>query len=133
LLWFSIIIVLFVKAFAGAFAFPICAILLMQSTPARNLLGTVNGANQALGSLFRAIGPAITSAVFSRSLEISKPWIVWRYGLGIFSVLVWIGAWFLTGEIRLPNAMDYMLVDDRDPGDIIDEEIEEEEDRFGRE
>ena len=24
-----------------------------------------------------------------------------------------------------------MLVDDRDPGDIIDEEIEEEEDRFG--
>jgi MFS family permease len=132
-IWAGIVLVLFVKVFAGVFAFPICAILITQSTPSRALLGTINGANQALGSLCRAIGPTIAGLMYSRSLEVSKPWIVWRYGLGIFAIVVWIGGWFLTDENRLPNANEYAPVNDRDEADIIEEEIEDEEERLLRE
>ena len=71
--------------------------------------------------------------MYSRSLEVSKPWIVWRYGLGIFAIIVWIGGWFLTDDVRLPSAKGYTAVEDRDEDDIIEEEIEEEEDRLWRE
>jgi hypothetical protein len=71
--------------------------------------------------------------MYSRSLEVSKPWIVWRYGLGIFAVLVWIGGWFLTDEVVLPNAKGYDPVPERDQDDVIEEEIEEEEERLWRE
>jgi MFS family permease len=125
--------VLFVKVFAGVFAFPICAILITQSSPSRELLGTVNGANQALGSLCRALGPALAGVMYTRSLEVSKPYIVWRYGLGIFAIIVWIGGWFLTDDVRLPSAKGYAVVEDRDDDDVIEEEIEEEEDRLWRE
>jgi hypothetical protein len=64
--------------------------------------------------------------MYTRSLEVSKPWIVWIYGLGAFSIFVWIGGWFLTDEVRLPDAKDYRPVNDRDEDDIIDAEIEEE-------
>jgi len=125
--------VLLVKVVAGVFAFPICAILITQSSPSRELLGTVNGANQALGSLCRALGPGIAGLMYSRSLEVSKPWIVWRYGLGVFSVLVWVGGWFLTDEVVLPNAKGYEPVSERDQNDIIEGEIEEEEEGLWRE
>jgi hypothetical protein len=124
---------LLLKSFCGVFAFPICAILVTQSSPSRELLGTVNGANQALGSLCRAIGPSIAGIMYSRSLEVSKPWIVWRYGLGVFAIVVCIGGWFLSDENRLPKAKDYTPVIDRDEDDIIEEEIEDEEDRLWRE
>ena len=131
-IWAAIIFVLFVKVAAGVFAFPICAILITQSSPSRELLGTVNGANQALGSLCRAIGPAIAGAMYSRSLEVSKPWIVWRCGLGVFAVVVWIGGWFLSDEVRLPKARNYTPVADGYQDDT-EEEIEQEEDRLWRE
>ena len=132
-IWGGITLVLLVKVFAGVFAFPICAILITQSSPSRELLGTVNGANQALGSLCRAIGPSIAGVMYSRSLEVSKPWIVWRLGLGIFSVVVFIGGWFLSDENRLPNPKGYNPVEDRDEEGIIEEEIEDEEERLWRE
>jgi hypothetical protein len=68
--------------------------------------------------------------MYSWSLEVSKPWIVWRYGMGIFAFVVWVGGWFLSDENRLPNPKDYMPVEDRDVDDIIEEEIEEEEDNL---
>lgn len=126
LIWSGIIGVLAIKVLAGVFAFPSCAILITQSSPSRELLGTVNGTNQALGSLCRAIGPTIAGSMYSRSLEAGKPWIVWRYGLGLFSVLVWIGGWFLSDENHLPAARDYAPVDSVDIEDIVEETIEEE-------
>jgi MFS family permease len=99
----GILLVMVIKVIASVFAFPICAILVMQGSPSREVLGTVNGANQALASLGRAIGPAIAGIIYSRSLENEKPWIVWRYALGMVALAVWIGAWFLSDEVQLPN------------------------------
>jgi MFS family permease len=127
--WAGIIAVLWIKVIAGVFAFPICAILITQSSPSRELLGSVNGANQALGSLCRAIGPAIAGTMYSHSLELGKPWIVWRYGLAIFAAVVWVGSWFLSDEVRLPNAKEYRPVADEERDDAI----EEEEERLRRE
>jgi MFS family permease len=130
-IWIGIVIVLFIKVLAGVFAFPICAILITQSSPSRELLGSVNGANQALGSLSRAIGPAIAGFMYSQSLEVSKPWMVWRLGLGIFAIIVCIGAWFLTGEIVLPIVKEYLPVYTSDDSDV--ENNIAEEDRLWRE
>jgi len=127
LVWSGIIGILALKVLAGVFAFPICAILVTQSSPSRELLGTVNGANQALGSLCRAIGPSIAGTMYSRSLEVGRPWIVWRYGLGVFAIVVWIGGWFLSDENHLPAPRDYAPVESVDIEDIIDEIIEEED------
>lgn len=112
--WSGIILVLLVKVIASVFAFPICAILIMQSSPSREILGTVNGANQALASLGRAIGPAVAGIIYSRSLEVMKPWIVWRYGLCAFAIVVWIGSLFLSDEIHLPDAKTYLLLSNTD-------------------
>lgn len=71
--------------------------------------------------------------MYSRSLEVSKPWIVWRLGLGLFAVAVFVGGWFLSDENRLPNPKGYNQVEDRDEEDIIEEEIEDEEGRLWRE
>jgi len=71
--------------------------------------------------------------MYSRSLEVSKPWMVWRYGLGIFAGIVFLGGWFLTDEVLLPSAKQYVPVADRDQDDVFEEEIEDEEDRLWRE
>jgi hypothetical protein len=68
--------------------------------------------------------------MYSRSLALSKPWIVWRYGLGAFAIIVWLGGWFLSDENRLPNPKGYDPVEGHD---IIEEEIEAEEERLWRE
>lgn len=104
----------------------------MQSSPSRALLGTINGANQALASLCRAIGPAVAGIMYSQGLEISKPWIVWRYGLGVFSIVVYLGGWFLTDEVCLPSPTTYLPLSDRDQDGVIAEEIQEEEDSTQR-
>lgn len=132
-LWIGIILVLFTKVLAGTFAFPVCAILITQQVPSRELLGTVNGANQALGSLSRAIGPAIAGYIYTKSLEVSKPWIVWRLVLGIFAILVCLGGWFLTDDVRRPYAKGYVPIDNTDDEESLDEEIEDEEERLWRE
>ena len=122
--WAGIIAVLWIKVIAGVFSFPICAILITQSSPSRELLGSVNGANQALGSLCRAIGPAIAGTMYSRSLEISKPGIVWRYGLAVCAAIVWVGSWFLSDRVVLPNPKEYSLITDEDVDEVIREEGE---------
>jgi hypothetical protein len=71
--------------------------------------------------------------MYSRSLEVSKPWMVWRYGLGIFAGIVFLGGWFLTDEVRLPSAKQYVPVVDSDQDDVSEGEIEDEEDRLWRE
>lgn len=122
--WAGIIAILWIKVIAGVFSFPICAILITQSSPSRELLGSVNGANQALGSLCRAIGPAIAGTMYSRGLEISKPGIVWRYGLAVCAAIVWVGSWFLSDRVVLPNPKEYTLIADEDVEEAIREEGE---------
>ena len=129
--WAGIITVLWIKVIAGVFSFPICAILITQSSPSRELLGSVNGANQALGSLCRAIGPAIAGTMYSRSLEISKPWLVWRYGLAVYAAIVWASSWFLSDRIVLPNAKGYIPIAD-DVEETVREEIREEREGLWR-
>jgi MFS family permease len=81
---------------ANAFSRPILSILITRSSPSRAQLGTINGANQALTALCRSLGPSIAGLVYSMSLEVGKPWIVWRLGLFIWASGLFIAGWFLT-------------------------------------
>lgn len=81
---------------ANAFSRPILSILITRSSPSRAQLGTINGANQALTALCRSLGPSIAGLVYSMSLEVGKPWIVWRLGLFIWASGLFMAGWFLT-------------------------------------
>ena len=49
--------------------------------------------------------------VYSRSLEVGKPWIVWRLGLTVFAFIVWIAGWFLSDRTVLPYESEYVAVE----------------------
>jgi len=60
------------------------------------------------------MGPMIAGYMFSLSLELSKPWLVWRCGLGIFAAIVWLGGWLL--KEKTPDAVENTIVRPRDDG-----------------
>lgn len=69
--------VLMLKFMSGIFMFPSSAILVTNSVPTKRLLGTVNGMNQAMGSLARMVGPATFGYLLTYSLEMNFIWLVW--------------------------------------------------------
>ena len=111
LVWAGIILVLSVRTLANVFTRPICAIFITQACPSRTALGTVNGANQALAAFCRSFGPSVAGLVYSRSLEVGKPWIVWRLGLTVFAFMVWTTGWFLSDKSVLPSQTEYVAVE----------------------
>ena len=104
------------RTLANVFTRPICAIFITQSCPSRSALGTINGANQALAAFCRSFGPSVAGLVYSRSLEVGKPWIVWRLGLTVFAFMVWIAGWFLSDRTVLPYESEYVAVEQNSVG-----------------
>jgi MFS family permease len=104
MLWSGFLGVLLLKVFSGIVAFQVCAVLLAQSTSSRRMLGTVNGINQTFGSLSRAMGPTIAGYLYAHSLEIGRPSVVWRWWFSTFSLLVWLGTWFMKDVDLLTEA-----------------------------
>jgi hypothetical protein len=96
------------RTLANVFTHPICAIFISRACPSRTALGTVNGANQTLSSFCRSFGPSIAGLAYSHSLEVGKPWIVWRLGLAVFALTVWTAGWFLSDK---PRELEYIAVE----------------------
>ena len=93
-IWIGILFLLCIRTLINIFTRPILAILLTQSAPSKATLGTINGANQALAALCRALGPSIGGLVLAKGFEIGKPWICW-VGLAGFSTCVFVAGLFL--------------------------------------
>jgi hypothetical protein len=119
LIWAGIILLLAIRVLINIFTRPILAILLTQSSPSRQCLGTINGANQALAALCRSAGPSVGGIVFSHSLEVGKPWIVWT-GLSAFSIVVFIGGLFLRDPSHdyAPVKLDEVADESEEEGEI---------------
>jgi hypothetical protein len=123
-IWCGIILLLSIRTMANAFSRPILSIFITRSSPSRAQLGTINGANQALTALCRSLGPSIAGLVYSTSLEVGKPWIVWRLGLCIWASGLFVAGWFLTDpEVETASAA-YAPVPQQD--EVVEERHESE-------
>lgn len=84
--------IMLLKCFAVIFAFPCSTILLTNSARSLRILGTLNGFAVSISAIGRALGPAITGAVFTWGLEKGYVITAW-WLLSIISVLGAIPLW----------------------------------------
>lgn len=70
-------LLLFAEIFANVFYFPSCTILLTNSAPSVEVLGTLNGVSTSMTGISKAVGPATIGALFSYGAQtgyLILPW-----------------------------------------------------------
>jgi MFS family permease len=89
--WLLIAIVTCSQVMARTLAIPSTVILLTNSAPAKNVLGTVHGAGNSLSSLARAIGPSVGGWVFAWGMGKGVVGAVWWFYLMVVAIgaLAW--------------------------------------------
>ena len=75
-------------------------ILLSSSAPGKRTLGAVNGFAQLVGSVVRAIGPAVSTSLFATSLERN-----WLGGYAVYPILIMFSAALFLVSVHLPRRM----------------------------
>lgn len=86
------------KGFCAIFSFPCSTILLTNSASSLRVLGTLNGIAVSSSAVGRAVGPAVTGAVFTWGVErgwILVPWALLAGIAVVAAVPVW---WLVEGE-----------------------------------
>lgn len=86
--------IMVIKSFCVVFAFPCVMILITNSAPSLRVLGTLNGFATSLSAIGRAIGPALSGALFTWGVEhdyVITPW--WM--LAIISAVGIIPVWYI--------------------------------------
>ena len=68
-LWFGIVVVVILQVGARTFAIPGSVLLINNSSPSPQLLGTIHGMGAATSSAFRTIGPIVAGHWYSQGLE----------------------------------------------------------------
>lgn len=97
-------LLLFFKA-AGSMMVVSSTICINNVIPTRDALGTINGFNQSLGSLARAVGPTASTSLFAWSIshpQILNGQLVW---LALASVS--IATWRVSGLMHGANEIQW--------------------------
>ena len=68
-LWFGIVIIVILQVGARTFSIPGSVLLINNSSPSPQLLGTIHGMGAATSSAFRTIGPIVAGHWYSQGLE----------------------------------------------------------------
>src|SRR5438128_2714640 len=87
-------LLMFTKGVAVIVAFPCTTIMLTNSCVSVRILGTLNGYATAFSGIGRAVGPALTGAIFSSGVQRGYIIAPWWFLAGI-SLLGAIPAWFI--------------------------------------
>jgi len=103
---------MFIKGIAVIVAFPCTTIMLTNSATSVRILGTLNGFATSFSGLGRAIGPALTGAIFSIGVQrgyIIAPW------------------WFLAGIAAVGAIPSLFIIEGDGPTRCIDTDSDGEE------
>lgn len=103
---------MFIKGIVVIVAFPCTTIMLTNSATSVRILGTLNGFATSFSGLGRAIGPALTGAIFSIGVQrgyIIAPW------------------WFLAGIAALGAIPSWFIIEGDGPTRSIDTDSDGEE------
>jgi MFS family permease len=99
-LWFELGVVLVIKTIAGVGGLTAALLLITNSAPNHNVLGTLNGLAQTLSAAGRAAGPFISGALFTAATKIQPKGEALPFGL--FAGISLLG-FFLSFGIRGEN------------------------------
>ncbi|KAH7399031.1 MFS transporter-like protein [Phaeosphaeria sp. MPI-PUGE-AT-0046c] len=124
-LWFELGVVLVIKTIAGVGGLTAALLLITNSAPNHNVLGTLNGLAQTLSAAGRAAGPFISGSLFTAATKIRPKGEALPFG--IFAGISLLG-FFMSFGIRGAGLED----DDwSDESEDEDEDDDEEEDAGG--
>ncbi|KAF1941957.1 MFS general substrate transporter [Clathrospora elynae] len=96
-LWFELGVVLVIKTIAGVGGLTAALLMITNSAPNHNVLGTLNGLAQTLSAAGRAAGPFVSGSLFTAATKIQPKGEVLPFG--IFAGISLIG-FFLSMGIR---------------------------------
>ncbi|KAJ4381193.1 hypothetical protein N0V86_003542 [Didymella sp. IMI 355093] len=99
-LWFELGVVLVIKTIAGVGGLTAALLLITNSAPNHNVLGTLNGLAQTLSAAGRAAGPFISGSLFTAATKIQPKGEALPFGL--FAGISLLG-FFLSFGIRGEN------------------------------
>lgn len=99
-LWFEICLVLLIKTVAAVGGLTSALLLITNSAPNHNVLGTLNGLAQTLSAAGRAVGPFVSGGLFSLATKVRPKGEALAFGL--FGGIAFIG-FLLSFGIRSPN------------------------------
>ncbi|KAL1599966.1 hypothetical protein SLS59_006039 [Nothophoma quercina] len=99
-LWFELGVVLVIKTIAGVGGLTAALLLITNSAPNHNVLGTLNGLAQTLSAAGRAAGPFISGSLFTAATKIQPKGETLPFGL--FAGISLLG-FFLSFGIRGEN------------------------------
>ncbi|KAF7541758.1 hypothetical protein G7Z17_g11870 [Cylindrodendrum hubeiense] len=115
------------KCTFATMAYPSNAILLANSAPSKQVLGTINGIAASTASLCRALGPTLSGLLYSLGLQTGYSGLAWW-----FSGLITIAGAYLSSQITEGGGYrDVVLPEEEDP--LLDEglftDYDDDEDR----
>jgi hypothetical protein len=96
---------MFVKGSAVVISFPCITILLTNSAPSLQILGTLNGFATLFSGIGRALGPALTGAVFSLGVPRGYMIAPWWFLAG-FAMMGAVPPWFTIEQDDLSHMPD---------------------------
>ncbi|KAF8220944.1 MFS general substrate transporter [Tricholoma matsutake] len=97
--WILIASIIVLMAFSDM-AFGCIFIFIMASAPTKRSLGAVNGLSQTTVSVARALGPALTTSMFSLSVEHNL-----LGGHGVYAILFLFSSFALLLAVQLPHKL----------------------------
>ncbi|KAK8931993.1 hypothetical protein VCV18_000524 [Metarhizium anisopliae] len=106
-------------------AYPNNAILLANSAPTKEVLGTINGIAASTASLCRALGPTVSGFLYAAGLHTGYSGLAWWFS----GVVTLVGAYLssqisengsqATGVGNDDPLLDERLLDDYDDNDVV--------------
>lgn len=121
-LWFELGVILVIKTIAGVGGLTAALLLITNSAPNHNVLGTLNGLAQTLSAAGRAAGPFISGSLFTAATKIQPKGEALPFG--IFAGISLLG-FFMSFGIRGAG------LEDDDWSDESEDEDDDEEDAGG--
>ncbi|EFY93474.1 MFS multidrug transporter, putative [Metarhizium acridum CQMa 102] len=113
------------KCTYATMAYPNNAILLANSAPTKEVLGTINGIAASTASLCRALGPTVSGFLYAAGLHTGYSGLAWWFS----GVVTLVGAYLSSqisengsqaGEVGIDDPLlDERLLDDYDDNDVV--------------
>jgi MFS family permease len=104
------------KCTFSTMAYPSNAILLANSAPSKQVLGTINGIAASTASLCRALGPTLSGLLYSWGLQTGYSGLAWW-----FSGLITIVGAYLSSQITEGGPQEETVLPEEDP--LLDESL----------
>ncbi|GKT99914.1 mfs multidrug [Fusarium langsethiae] len=104
------------KCTFSTMAYPSNAILLANSAPSKQVLGTINGIAASTASLCRALGPTLSGLLYSWGLQNGYSGLAWW-----FSGLITIVGAYLSSQITEGGPQEETVLPEEDP--LLDESL----------